>query len=575
MPVEYVKSTPTPRRTPEEDAELWARLAGASGEDTAASPIHRLKIAEAVPTGFAFYPAPVAPPDTMRGESLMKDIWRIGADKIEMSEGLPPWTAPLPSRHFADRVHRFDWLADVIAQGDRGGERARGLVDDWIANFGRFNGFAWRTGCAADRVWNWMLCGKALFGTGEEAEIQQRLDTLARQLRHLEALQNDCWDFIARWRLACVRVLDCLCLQEGEEFEAVMEQLANECTAQILPDGGHVTRAPARGLQSLLDLCVIRDAIEKSDCEAPSFLTSWIERLGGMVRFFRGGDGALAPFNDSDESLPQIVDAALSKLDSRARRFMVAPKSGFHKIVKGPTVLILDAGEAPPEPFGDGAHAGALSFELQDGESRLVTSCGYSPEADIDWRAAVRRTDAHSTLILSGDDSAPFLRNEATGLTYPDGPDGIFAKRMEEAEEIWLDAQHGGYKRQAGLLHRRRLFIAADGGRLTGEDSLARPLSQGAEPAGGPIPFAIRFHLHPTVDAVMEDHHIALKSDFGIVWRFKTSHTGARIEKTVYLSRGVVEKSKQIVLGGRADPNSDGSAPPNCVRWAFLRDDSE
>jgi uncharacterized heparinase superfamily protein len=73
----------------------------------------------------------------------------------------------------------------------------------------------------------------------------------------------------------------------------------------------------------------------------------------------------------------------------------------------------------------------------------------------------------------------------------------------------------------------------------------------------------------------MEDHHIALKSDFGIVWRFKTSHTGARIEKTVYLSRGVVEKSKQIVLGGRADPNSDGSAPPNCVRWAFLRDDSE
>ena len=159
MPVEYAKSTPPPRRTPEEDAELWARLAGKGGEDAGASPIHRLKIAGAIPSGFDFYPDPVVPPDAMRGESLMKDIWRIGADKIEMNESLPPWTAPLPSRHFADRVHRFDWLADVFTQGEAGAERARYLVDDWIANFGRFNGFAWRVGCTADRVWNWMLCG--------------------------------------------------------------------------------------------------------------------------------------------------------------------------------------------------------------------------------------------------------------------------------------------------------------------------------------------------------------------------------------------------------------------------------
>ena len=553
MPVEYAKSTPPPRRTPEEDAELWARLAGKGGEDAAASPIHRLKIAGAIPSGFDFYPDPVVPPDAMRGESLMKDIWRIGADKIEMNESLPPWTAPLPSRHFADRVHRFDWLADVFTQGEAGAERARYLVDDWIANFGRFNGFAWRVGCTADRVWNWMLCGAALFGTGEEAAIDQRLDTLARQLRHIEALEEDCEDFIARWRIACVRVLEALCMQGGEGLDDAMERLESECTAQILPDGGHVTRAPARGLKTLVDLCVLRDAFERAKRDTPSFIVSWIERLGGMVHFFRSADGALPPFNDSDESLPQIVDAALSKVSGRPRRFMVAPKSGFHKIVRNETVLMLDAGEAPEQPFGDGAHAGALSFELQDGEARLVTCCGYSPEADIDWRAAVRRTGAHSTLILSGEDSAPFKKNEETGLTFPQGPEGIFAKRLEEAEEIWLDAQHGGYKRLFGLLHRRRLFMSSDGSRLTGEDSLARPVSQGAARESGEIPFAVRFHLHPTVTATMEDQHIALKTDTGSIWRFKTSHTGAKLEKTVYLSRGVVEKSSQIVLSGRAD----------------------
>ena len=69
----------------------------------------------------------------------------------------------MPSRHYANRLHRFDWLADLFTQGDAGADRARYLVDDWIENFGRFDGFTWRTGCAGDRVWNWMRCGAALF----------------------------------------------------------------------------------------------------------------------------------------------------------------------------------------------------------------------------------------------------------------------------------------------------------------------------------------------------------------------------------------------------------------------------
>jgi uncharacterized heparinase superfamily protein len=95
-----------------------------------------------------------------------------------------------------------------------------------------------------------------------------------------------------------------------------------------------------------------------------------------------------------------------------------------------------------------------------------VTSCGFSAEVNIDWQAAVRRTSAHSTLILSGRDSATFSMNEATRLLSASGPDGISAKRLEESDEIWLDAQHGGYKPAHGLLHRRRLFMAGDGNAL-------------------------------------------------------------------------------------------------------------
>ena len=560
-----------PRRSVEEDAALWARFRGKPGEDAKASPVHRLRIAGTPPDGFGLHMRQIVPADDLRGEMLMRGIWRIGMDRMVLEDGAAPWSRTLPSRHFADRLHRFDWLADLFTQGDAGADRARLLVDDWIENFGRFDGFSWRTGCAADRVWNWMRCGAALFEHDTEDLREARLESLGRQVRHVLTIVDGEIDSNAKWRGSALGVAHAICLTRGKGLDDAMSRLEDACTAQFFPDGGHVSRSPARAARCLTDLLLIQDLLARSDREVPDFIARWISRIGGMVQFFKAGDGALAPFNDGHEVWPDTVDAILAHLPDPPRNFAVAPKSGFHKLEKAGTWLVLDAGQAPEPPFGDKAHAGALGFELHDGPARIVTSCACSPEVDIDFQAAVRRTSAHSTLILDDQDSSRFVVNEETRLLYPSGPDGISAKRLEEANEIWLDAQHGGYKQAFGLLHRRRLFMAGDGARLTGEDSLARPISAGIAEDESPIPYAIHFHLHPTVSAMTSGDAIILTSELGVKWRFKTSHAQARLEPTIYLGRGVIERSEQIVLSGKAAPNSDGSAPPNCIRWAFLK----
>ncbi len=73
----------------------------------------------------------------------------------------------------------------------------------------------------------------------------------------------------------------------------------------------------------------------------------------------------------------------------------------------------------------------------------------------------------------------------------------------------------------------------------------------------------------------MTDEAIILESELGPKWRFKSSHAKAKLEETIYLGRGIIEKSEQIVLSGKAQPDSDGSAPPNCIRWAFLKTGSQ
>ena len=562
-------------RTPRsgaDDAALWRRFRGIAGEDAKIGAVQRPKPASPAPLGFALHLPDLVPPDELRGEALMRGVWRIGMTRMTLEPGQDPWSVALPSKHVADRLHRFAWLPDLFARGEEGAIRARAHVDAWIAQNGRFNGFAWRVDPTAARLWHWLRCGEDLFEEGAEAARHERLDCLVRQLRYIEDQADTTADPKARWMSAIVLVAGAVCFGERQALAPALARLDAECTAQILPDGGHVSRSPSRLLYCLLQIQALEELLNRAGLDVPDWFGKWIPRMGAMLAFFQTGDGALNPFNDGDESRPEVVEAALSRLPAPPRRFTFAPKSGFQKLQKKSLRLVLDCGEAPGLPFGDQAHAGALGFELSDGSSRIVTSCGFSAEVNIDWQAAVRRSGAHSTLILAGRDSAVFTLNEETRLLSASGPEGISAKRLEEADEIWLDAQHGGYKATNGLLHRRRLFMAGDGARLAGEDSLVRPISQAPAEERKFINFEIRFHLHPTVTAMMGKDAIRLICENGAVWRFKTSHEGARLERTAYLARGVVERPEQIVIAGFADPNSDGTEPPNCVRWAFVKE---
>jgi uncharacterized heparinase superfamily protein len=559
-------------RTSSDDAALWRRFRGVVGEDAKVSTLQKLKLTGSAPTVYSLHLENLLPPDDRRGEALLRDVWRIGQQRIVLQPGQSPWSVEMPSRHFADRVHRFGWAYDLLAQGEAGKARLIALTDDWVSKFGKFHGFAWRLEPTTSRCWNWLRCGPDLLEAADDAARTARLESLSRQLRYIQETLGAANDPKSRWLGAVVLVAGSLCLRAGSGLGDALDRLEAECTAQILPDGGHVTRSPAHVLTALIHLQTLSEALQRAGRPVPDWIDKWIPRIGAMLAFFQAGDGALNTFHDGDESRPEVVNAALDRLPAPPRKFMFAPKSGFQKVEKGPLRLVLDCGEAPPRPFGDQARAGALGFELSDGPARIVTSCGFSSEVNVDWQAAVRRTSAHSTLILGGRDSGVFIVNDETRLRALIGPEGIAAKRLEEAAEIWLDAQHAGYKAAYGLLHRRRIFISGEGDRLTGEDSLVRPVAQTPADDKKPIPFEIRFHLHPTVTAMMGKDAIRLMCDTGHVWRFRTSHEGARLEKTVYLARGIVEQPEQIVLAGFADPNGDGSQPPNCIRWAFVRE---
>ena len=210
---------------------------------------------------------------------------------------------------------------------------------------------------------------------------------------------------------------------------------------------------------------------------------------------------------------------------------------------------------------------------------KLIVNCGWSPDQPGSWREPVRATAAHSVLTLEETSSARLLqpgwRRRLLGPRVVHGPEPVRARRNEEDMGIWLEATHDGYRRRYGLSLRRRLFLAADGGDLRGEDGLYRPVEDG--PPDDPeqrYTFAIRFHLHPDVRASLSRDALSalLVQSNGEGWRFRTDGGTVRLERSVYLAAGAPpQRTTQLVVFGDAEPYGGGDRPPNRVRWAFQR----
>ena len=554
----------------ERDLANWRKYRGRLGEDARATPVYKLKLNGPTPEGLTLYPQNLRTGSVERGQELIDGTWRIGRDVHTVPASVPPWDRAGPSRHFADRLHRFHWLTDLFAVGPAGYRRGRDLLATWVHDFGKWNGFVWRVPVTADRVWFWLMGGPNLLDNlPPDSEI---LQSLVRQGRHLAHSTDECTDVRAVLRSILAQLALAFATDEGERRIMTLEgQLEMMLGDYVLADGGHITRNPEALLDLLIDLQTLDDLYLRTGRPSMDCISKVVPRIAGMLKFLRAADGGLPVLNGGSEGNRTDIKNALFPY-SGSRAFAFATKSGFQKLEAGNARVLLDAGASPAPEQGYEAHAGCLAFEFEDHGERIVTQCGSHADIDPEWRAATRRTDGHSTLTISGHNAAQFAPIKSLGLEAPQGPTGVSARRMEERDQILIDSQHSGWKDVFGLVYRRRLFMAGDGRRLTGEDSLFRPLSAGECETEDLVPFDVRFHLHPSIRMEPDEKHLRLVLPSGARWIFKTNHEEKSIERSVYLGRGRVEKCWQLVLTGRAKADGDANEPMNLVKWAFIKE---
>ncbi|MGH6931291.1 MAG: heparinase II/III family protein [Dongiaceae bacterium] len=520
------------------------------------SGLYGLTLPTRVPAGPS--PAPLSdswPGNAAQGSAIIQGMFTFAGQTIR--EPAPLWSPVGATRPWLAELHGFEWLRDLRAVGGEGGRRAgRQLIERWIDDNSRWDAVSWSPELIGRRLAAWLSHFEFL-GVGSDALFRGRyLLSAARQAAHLARVLPAGLGGSELLTAIIGLIQAGLVLPRGGNWNLLGRRLLeHHLPRQLRADGGHCERSPTIHLALLRRLTDLRAAIGATGQAEPDNLDNAIAGLAQMIRLFQHGDGRLALFNDSNEEEDWLIDMALGRADGKGLAMKQAPDSGFQRLAAGRTVAIVDAG-LPALPGADEhVHAGTLSFEMSVGKERLVVNCGAHPGGE-DWWRAQRSTAAHSTLVVDDTNSMAFA--DDGGVVR--GPHEVTCRRQDSDGNTWLEMSHDGYREVYDLVHQRRLYLSAGGDDLRGEDRL-----EGA----GRRPFAIRFHLHPEVNAeTSHDGQAAiLRLASGAGWRLRATGGPVTLNESIYLGqRGEQRRSQQAVITG--ETAGEGAT----IKWAITRE---
>jgi uncharacterized heparinase superfamily protein len=545
-----------------------------------------------IPT-FVSLPFPLSVGDVDQGLQILDGQFTLGSQTLDVGTHGDPWSVPAPSQVYANRLHSFNWLDDLASLGSskkhvrktpdtpkRTGERARYLVDRWIAVYGKWNPFAWREDILTNRIYSWLTNWRALLDDDKEsADAEGRRASLARQLKCLRKTYNHTPPGICRLKAAACLVIAGACLDGKQDgfLDRGLDLLDDELEKQILADGGHISRSAEQALNALEILIQTEEALDARGIAGSKEIRRAIDRMAPIVSFFSTADGHQFSFHGGGRGCPRITKTLLARAKIKPKSFGFARHTKFHKLERSGNTVMIDCGDAAPRPYDLDAHLAPLAMEMSTPTGPLFVNCGWNVGQPEHWRQPMRATAAHSTLILDNRDTGELLETglsaKLLGAAIAKDAAGVSCARNEQETGTWLEVSHNGYLKSFGLCHRRRLYMDLTGTDIRGEDQLYVPL--GEDPLRrDQIPFAIRFHLHPSVKVTLaQDQHSALLiQPGGIGWRFRADGGPLQLEKSVYLAEGCrPRRSEQLVIHGNAYGDSDGQTRSNRVRWTIKR----
>ncbi|SFS90591.1 Uncharacterized conserved protein, heparinase superfamily [Sulfitobacter marinus] len=531
--------------------------------------------------GFVSSPEPRTIGSFARGRQLIAGNLLFSGTLIQAPNAASLWDVAIPDHDFAEDMHGFAWLDDLAAVGDqKARETAQRWLWGWIDQFGEGRGIGWTPDLTGRRLIRWINHALFVLRGTEQDQSDAFYRSLARQTYFLSRRWQATAPGLPRFEALTGLIYAALSLEGLENLaDPAIKALARECDARIDEQGGLPTRNPEELLQVFMLLSWAAAALSDAGRGTPKAHMAAIERIAPTLRTLRHSDGSLARFHGGGRGAEGWLDHALSTAKIKTRQ-PDGLSMGYARLSAGRTSVIIDASIPPSGAESMNAHASALAFELTSGRRPLIVNCGSGASFGAEWRRAGRATPSHSTLSLGGYSSARLADPDRhTGHeALIEAPTYVPVEIETVGDGTKFQGGHNGYVPAFGLTHARTIELTHDGRAVAGEDMLLAmddpekrrfDREMDAVKLKG-IPFEIRFHLHPDVDATLDlgGAAISMAQKSGEIWVFR--HDGTyklSLEPSVYLERNRLRPraSLQIVLAGHATTYATR------VRWSLSK----
>lgn len=539
----------------EEDrgASLAERLANRLHLLTWRTPLHKMRLKGRFPLKLVAVPDDPIFGDAAAGQQLLQRriVWRnetiplaeLDFNRLDVSPGFHAW------------LHSFAWLRDLssAATREQAAPIAEAIMRKWLDAHGdAVGGPAWSCDLWGERILFWTAHAPLILSSRDLVYRSAVLNGLARGARHLERGADRVPAGVGRVAAWAGIIAAGLLIPGGDPRRAFGEAgMARALDSAFLDDGGTICRAPARLLDGIAILTLLRACYDVRRQPVAPEIEATLARAVPALLGVTMGDGGLASWQGGLPVAAARVAAVVEGSGVRARPLRQARDWGYQRLAGGASIVSLDAAPPPVLRLADGGCASTLAFEMSDGPHRLIVSCGGARHRGATLPAALaealRTSAAHSTLVLNDANSTALHPDGSLGR----GVGAVEVERQELESGSRIEASHDGYVRRHGLSHRRLLALSADGRELRGEDMLipaGRRKSQAA-------PFALRFHLGPRVEATptADGQGALLRIEGGPLWQLRVKGAALAIEDSLWVDpAGRARPTSQLVAQGEA-----------------------
>ena len=498
-----------------------------------------------VPDQISIAPRDLKTADPLLVQEFYQGRYMLGG-QIQETIGTSPFMLENASSTWLRELHSFGWLRHYSAQKEGlAVTNAQAMLSDWLENLHPSQEkIAWDMETTSERLISW-LCHSDVLVTGVTHDYYRMfMRALGAHVRFLK--RNAPTATIGMPQLMSYLALSYASICHSNQVNALQfarDRLGKELDSQILSDGGHISRNPQAIVKLLALLLPFRQACITVGIEPPKAVINAIDRMWPALRFFRMGDGNLARFNGSGVTESDLLTTLLRYDDMQGEPMRNATQSGYHKLILGQGIALLDVGDAPKGELSSHAHASCLAFEFSHGQNCIFVNCGTPPVEQKNATAVWRSTAAHSTAVLNETSSCRFEnRSDSSGrmngqILTPKL--GVETEQTEIRTAVQVKASHSGYVRDFGVKHQRTLLLEENGKKLSGNDWFTAPDKSDLRYAIKDD-VKIHFHLHPDVlikEEIGKENAFILALSSGEQWKFSCKEAKPHLEESIFFSQ--------------------------------------